>query len=277
LTSGPAYLIYIKIEALKENIKNQIFTTFAKLLKQQKFVAKELDYSILEKHKPLLLQLATLNNSGISIFDLYKNEHVFYSPNFCTLLGYRLNEILEKGQGYLDEKIHPVDYIELNKNGISLIKLYYHFSNDEKMNYKLLNEYRILNSDNKYIRVIEQHQPLELDIFGNIWLTLSMIDISPNQDIKEGLKSQLLDFRTGKIISFQNENLKNNKEIKISLTQREIQILQMVKNGLLSKEISDNLFISVHTVNTHRQRVLEKLGANNSMEAIVFASKLGLL
>jgi DNA-binding CsgD family transcriptional regulator len=263
--------------ALKENVKNQIFTTFAKLLKQQKFVAKELDYSILEKHKPLLLQLASLNNSGISIFDLYKNEHVFYSPNFCTLLGYRLKEIIEKGQGYLDEKIHPVDYIELNKNGISLIKLCYHFSNDEKMNYKLLNEYRILNSDDKYIRVIEQHQLLELDIFGNIWLTLSMIDISPNQDINEGLKSQLLDFRTGKIISFQNENTNYKKEIKISLTQREIQILQMVKNGLLSKEISDNLFISVHTVNTHRQRVLEKLGANNSMEAIVFASKLGLL
>jgi DNA-binding NarL/FixJ family response regulator len=104
-----------------------------------------------------------------------------------------------------------------------------------------------------------------------------MIDISPNQDINEGLKSQLLDFRTGKIISFQNENTNYKKEIKISLTQREIQILQMVKNGLLSKEISDNLFISVHTVNTHRQRVLEKLGANNSMEAIVFASKLGLL
>lgn len=262
---------------MKENVKNQIFATFTELLKQQKFVSKELDYSILEKHKFLLLQLANLNNSGISIFDLYKNEHVFYSPNFCTLLGYRLNEIIEKGQGYLDDKIHPVDYIELNKNGISLIKLCYQFSDDEKMNYKLLNEYRILNAANKYIRVIEQHQLLELDIHGNIWLTSSIIDISPNQNINEGIKSQLLNFRTGKIISFQNENTNYKEEIKISLTQREIQILKMVKNGLLSKEISDNLYISVHTVNTHRQRVLEKLGANNSLEAVVLASKLGLL
>jgi DNA-binding NarL/FixJ family response regulator len=51
----------------------------------------------------------------------------------------------------------------------------------------------------------------------------------------------------------------------------------MVKDGFLSKEISEQLSISLHTVNTHRQRVLEKLGANNSMEAVVFASKLGLL
>jgi len=50
-----------------------------------------------------------------------------------------------------------------------------------------------------------------------------------------------------------------------------------VRNGLLSKEISNKLSISVHTVNTHRQRFLEKLGANNSMEAVVFASKFGLL
>jgi DNA-binding CsgD family transcriptional regulator len=63
----------------------------------------------------------------------------------------------------------------------------------------------------------------------------------------------------------------------VTLSKREIQILQMVKEGLLSKEISTNLDISLHTVNTHRQRVLEKLGANNSMEAVVFASKLGLL
>jgi DNA-binding CsgD family transcriptional regulator len=46
---------------------------------------------------------------------------------------------------------------------------------------------------------------------------------------------------------------------------------------LLSKEISNVLSISLHTVNTHRQRFLEKLGANNSMEAVMFASRFGLL
>jgi len=61
------------------------------------------------------------------------------------------------------------------------------------------------------------------------------------------------------------------------LTKREIEVLKLVKEGFLSKEISDKLTISFHTVNTHRQRVIEKLGVNNSMEAVVLASKLGLL
>jgi len=51
----------------------------------------------------------------------------------------------------------------------------------------------------------------------------------------------------------------------------------LVKDGFLSKEISDKLSISTHTVNTHRQRILEKLGVNNSMEAINYAAQLGLI
>jgi DNA-binding CsgD family transcriptional regulator len=223
-----------------------------------------------------LQSLANLGNSGISIFDLFKKEHLFYSPNFGELLGYDLQQIEEMGQSFLDDKIHPDDLIALMQKGISLLKLYLSFSVDEKANYKLVNDYRILDADNKYVRFIEQHQILELDSHGNLWLSLSIIDVSPNQDIHQELKSQLLNFRTGKIIPFLEEQ-KSNEMIGMALSKREIQILQMVKEGLLSKEISTNLDISLHTVNTHRQRVLEKLGANNYMEAVVFASKLGLL
>ena len=258
--------------------KNQqeLANTYAELLNQQKFVPKELDYSIFDKHKPLLQSLANLGNSGISVFDLFKKEHLFYSPNFGQLIGYDLQQIGKKGQAFLDAKIHPDDLIALTQNGISLLKLYLSFSDDEKANYKLVNDYRILDADNNYVRIIEQHQILELDSRGNLWLSLSIVDVSPNQDIHQELKSQLLNFRTGKIIPFLEEK-KSNDMIGVTLSKREIQILQMVKEGLLSKEISTNLDISLHTVNTHRQRVLEKLGANNSMEAVVFASKLGLL
>jgi DNA-binding CsgD family transcriptional regulator len=264
-----------KIQVMK-NGQTDTTNSYFELLDQQKFVAEELDYSIFDKHKPLLQTLATIGNSGVSVFDLFKKEHIFYSPNFGEMLGFDIKQIEEKGQVFLDAKIHSDDIVALRQNGILLLKLFYQFSSDEKANYKLINEYRILNADNKYTRVIEQHQLLELDIYGNIWLSLSIIDISPNQEINEGIKSQLLNFRTGKVIPFEGEK-KSNKTINIGLTKKEIQILRMVKDGLLSKEISGQLNISLHTVNTHRQRVLEKLGANNSMEAVVFASKLGLL
>lgn len=254
--------------------QNNIFDTFIEVINLQAPL-KDLDYSKFEKHRPLLETIAKLGNSGVSIFDLSKKGHIFYSPNFGELLGFDLKQIEEKGEEFIDSKIHPEDYSLLVKNAISLLKLYFQLSIDEKLNYKLINEYRILNAENKYVKVIEQHQVLELDDNGNLWLALSIIDISPNQDVNDGLKSQLFNFKTCKIIPFLNE--KENEPVGVSLSKREIEILKMVKEGLLSKEISNQLNISLNTVNKHRQRVLEKLGANNSIEAIVFASKLGLL
>ena len=47
---------------------------YFELLNQQKFVAEELDYSILEKHKSMLQTLANIGNSGVSVFDIFKKD-----------------------------------------------------------------------------------------------------------------------------------------------------------------------------------------------------------
>jgi len=262
-----------------ENSKKYIELTelYRDLLNAQIFDEKLLDYSVAEKHKTMLQQLSVIGNSSISVFDHYKKEHIYYSDNFCRFLGYESGFIDKREKDFIDSKIHPDDFIALTENGISLLKLFYRFSSEEKTNYKLVNEFRILNSEDKYLRVIEQHQILELDISGNLWLSLGIIDISPDQKSEEGLNSQLLNFKTGKTINF-GKNAGIRKEFqKPELTLRETEILKLVKEGLLSKEISDKLSISLHTVNTHRQKILDKLGANNSIEAISYASGLGLL
>ena len=149
---------------------------------------------------------------------------------------------MEKGSYFWDLKIHPEDFIAIMENGISLLKLYFQFSTDEKTNYKLINEYRILNAEDSFVRIIEQHQALELDKYGNIWLTLSIIDFPPDQNISEGFRSVRHNFRTGNFIPFRDEK-KKTETISVALSKREIQILKMVKEGLLSKEISSNLNI----------------------------------
>ncbi|SRX76170.1 Oxygen regulatory protein NreC [Aequorivita antarctica] len=136
----------------------------------------------------------------------------------------------------------------------------------------MITEYRMLNSQDQYVRLIEQYQVLELDASGQIWLMLNIVDVSSNQEDLDESQSQLLNFRTGNIIP-----MEASRKIGLELTKRELEILKLVKTGLLSKEISNKLSISVHTVNTHRQRFLEKLGANNSFEALLFATKFGLL
>ena len=48
------------------------------------------------------------------------------------------------------------------------------------------------------------------------------------------------------------------------LTSREIEICNMIRNGLTNKEISNLLFISIQTVNKHRSRIRKKLGITNT-------------
>lgn len=250
-------------------------SAYGELLDEQQFDEGSLDYSFFEKQRGILNELSEVGHSGISIFDCFKREHIFYSLNFGGLLGYDVKVIEQEGLDFMESKIHPDDYGTLLQNSILAMRLLFAFSADEKYNYKFISEFRLQNASGKYLRMIEQHQVFKLDNAGNIWLSLSIIDVSPNQHKTNKVSSRLLNFRAGNIISLPASEAKRKHQHE--LTKREQEILQLVKDGLLSKEISDKLSISVHTVNTHRQRVLEKLGVNNSIEAIILASKLGLL
>ena len=61
-----------------------------------------------------------------------------------------------------------------------------------------------------------------------------------------------------------------------SLSQREKEIIKHLVQGKSSKEISELLFISKNTVDTHRRHILEKLDLRNTQEIIVFAMENNL-
>ena len=88
----------------------------------------------------------------------------------------------------------------------------------------------------------------------------------------ETTKSHLYNFETGEQIFIDLSNT-----LEEPLTNRELSVLQLMKQGLLSKEIANSLNVSINTINTHRQNILFKLKANNSIEAVNIAQRLGLL
>ncbi|HEX8658306.1 MAG TPA: helix-turn-helix transcriptional regulator [Hymenobacter sp.] len=61
------------------------------------------------------------------------------------------------------------------------------------------------------------------------------------------------------------------------LSQREREVLQLVANGLTNAEISDKLFTSKPTIETHRQNILEKTGAKNTADLVRYAAGRGWL
>ena len=61
------------------------------------------------------------------------------------------------------------------------------------------------------------------------------------------------------------------------LTGREREVLQLIASGLTNKKIADKLSVSVKTVETHRTRILQKLGAHNAADLVRYAIKTGLI
>lgn len=70
---------------------------------------------------------------------------------------------------------------------------------------------------------------------------------------------------------------KSKSESNPILSDREVEIVRMVAEGKITKEIADKLFISVRTVETHRSRIMKKLGASNASEMINAAYKRKLI
>jgi len=62
-----------------------------------------------------------------------------------------------------------------------------------------------------------------------------------------------------------------------TLTKRERQILKLIAEGYKSREIADYLHISPHTVETHRARLMQKLGIHNTAGLVTFAMGKGLV
>lgn len=101
--------------------------------------------------------------------------------------------------------------------------------------------------------------------------------------LKNATKEELLEaisvvVKGKKYFSFETAlALRESKQRQPLITRREKEVLQLIAEGLTNGEISEKLFISVPTVNTHRKSLLEKFEVKNTAALIGKAIKSGIL
>jgi LuxR family maltose regulon positive regulatory protein len=61
------------------------------------------------------------------------------------------------------------------------------------------------------------------------------------------------------------------------LSERELEVLQLIADGLTNPEIATRLFLSLNTVKVHTRNIYGKLDAHNRTRAVVRARALGIL
>jgi DNA-binding NarL/FixJ family response regulator len=63
----------------------------------------------------------------------------------------------------------------------------------------------------------------------------------------------------------------------LNISEREMEIIKLIAEGFSNKEVADKLFLSTHTVTTHRKNIMNKLGVNNTAGLVLFAVRENLI
>ena len=184
---------------------------------------------------------------------------VFLSDRFGHY--YYVTEYIEPPQELnIEQLVHPDDLEVVRRIDKKVWEFLDTLPEEEKLTYKYIYEMRVLDRG-KYVRMIYQTRLLAFK--DDNFLVMGMIDLAPEQSTNTSVRFQIKNCLTDEIVPFAIETATDTL-----LTPREREILALAKEGMFSKEISEKLNISIHTVNRHRQNILEKLQVDNIIEAI---------
>ena len=210
---------------------------------------------------------------SLTIYD----DPVFYIQGFSNILlqkeifssVYHYNSQKEFVDNY---KVKPTDFVIYGSHQKSvheiIVALHEVSQNNKKVRIAVIGNYFDLNDIRK---LFEKgiHCYLEKDTNFEEFLEAMKILKSQEIYICNSAKERMIGY-----ISNQSQNLPNNSE---SLTKREIEVMQQICEGQSSKLISEKLFISINTVETHRKNILMKLNVKNSIGIVKYAVENNML
>jgi len=254
---------------------NQLITRHKQNAETHRCDVGEDDYKRFESTKKLLERLSEIENCTFSVLDMAKNTYLLKSSKFKRLLGYVNPEDIENGDLELFHRIiHPDDLSFVMDTENEAYMFYKDLPASEKKDYKLVYDFRVKNASGIYMRFMHQFIVLEQDRFGKSWLALIVTDLIAERATNDKPQRRMINIKSGELYLFNNDD---NFKSGTLLTKRETEILGLIAQGLDSVEISERLFISVNTVNNHRQNILSKTRSENTTQAILYAKRIGII
>ena len=188
-------------------------------------------------------------------------------------------QIVDTGSAFEDclfSKFHPDDERERQALELSYLRMMQTVPIEERQHYNTSCIIRIQNTAGEWRQVYYRVHYRASHRNGSVWLAVCFYSpasvgthSSPSAVAKSFISAAILNNQTGEIIPQEKKTL--------HLTKREKQILALISEGLLSKQIADRLCISEHTVNRHRQNIIERLGVSNTAQALHAAHLIGLI
>lgn len=242
-----------------------------KVLLRQEFAADTTPAAEDGEYMDAARRYAAVENAVAVLSDMAADASCIFCGGFAERLGIgrkgscaRIRSIWETD---ILRLVHPDD---LRHKYIQELR-FYHFTKRlpaaRRFGCYLVGKLRMRDTAGNYIQVLHRmfYMP---DAAGGIRFALCLYN-PLSFDVPPG--GAAVDSLTGEVVEL---GRRGDADI---LTVRERQILGLIAEGMMSKNIADTLSISVNTVSRHRQEILKKLQVRNSIEACRIAKDMGII
>lgn len=232
-----------------------------------RYQEKEMDVKFeLEIHKKLL-DIFQVGEYYYYIFNPATASFEFVSENVKNIMNVERAE--DFSPQYVFENMHPDDRKRFLAHEQKVAEFFSTLTPEQVLKYKVSYDYRMKTTEGIYKWILMQTVTIQTDDQGAVLRVIGVqTDVShlKTNNQPSGLFFLGLDGEP----SYHNVKVDEIIEIPSDhLSQREKEILKLIIEGKTSIEIAELLFISKHTVNSHRKNILKKTDCKSVSELIV--------
>ena len=217
-----------------------------------------------------LEEITRVNNQFFFVGDIVKMEIGYTSMRSFQMLGIEPDELTPY---HFREGVHPDDALRQGLGTAQLFKIANELFIEKKGKGLLSTDLKIRNSAGYY-----SNQLIQCYLFYSESPVKTVYLLQILTDIDSFTKNK------NKYHYYMGNDLSNfrypDRELLMignPLTDREFEIVELIAAGLSSEQIAGRIFLSVHTISTHRANILSKTGFNTIAELIFDFQKRGLL
>jgi DNA-binding CsgD family transcriptional regulator len=264
--------------------RNEGIKTFIDFLNEVHFDDEPIDTAALYKMANHFNQVASYMTQSapiLFIYDYTKSSYISVSENTREILQHDARDFLKGGFHFFFNNYHPDDFkifnheiAPFNINFLISVPQHFHQRYVFSHNFRLLNRLKQpVHLYQRSIFITSQKSGLPL---CNIGMAVDVNNLKKDSVIHHSIEEcQFGESGNPKKLVMEKYYYPDSED-KL-FTRRERDILDALANGMSSKEISDKLFISEHTVISHRRNMHQKTNTKNIAALIAYAIRRSII
>lgn len=226
----------------------------------------ELKTQILEDQIPELKKYITgFGASALNIFDVEENKFLFVDDTIELVTGIPRKLYFTKGAKYIFTKATFSHMPKIVSSTLHQRRFFNAIDEKDYDNFIVNREFSYRGDEPKWVlhQVLKHIKNTKGKVFAVAVLQTSIATIKSDRNFRYYIYN-----KETNSICYPKQKNSTQKSYLNQLSSREREIVSLLKKGQTNKEIADVLYISFHTVRTHRKNIFKKLNCKNIVDLI---------